>query len=162
MLRNLLRAALATLAVVGGAGALYRLCVLPYRCNQALQILTRRTYRAADLEGTPHGTILARQNLERLAAVRRGCTHDVTWMMLTAANERFIGQVQQAVDEYTEALRFHQRPEIYYNRGMTELSMGRVDEAIRDLAIAARFTPQILDLLDPETRRRVGTAAGLP
>ncbi|MEK6372940.1 MAG: hypothetical protein AABO58_09600 [Acidobacteriota bacterium] len=161
-MRNLLRAALAALAVAGGAGAAYRLCVLPYRCDQELQTLMRRTYRAADLVGSPEGAILARRNLERLAAVRGACTHDVTWMMLTAANERFLDQLQQAVDHYTEALRFHQRPEIYYNRGMTLLSMGRVDEAITDLAVAARFTPQILDLLDPETRRRVGTAAGLP
>ena len=63
---------------------------------------------------------------------------------------------------YTRALALYQRPEIYYNRGMTLIGMGRVDEAIADLTIAARFMPQFLEELDGETRRRVAAAAGLP
>ena len=100
--------------------------------------------------------------LERLDAIRGNCRDDLTWFMLYAANCRVVGEGAEAVRAYTRALALYQRPEIYYNRGMTLIGMGRVDEAIADLTIAARFMPQFLEELDGETRRRVAAAAGLP
>ena len=153
-----LRVAACAAAVVLGAFAIKRFCVVPYRCNAISGGLQERTFRAAQLEATTEGDILARRNLTQLRALHEGCENDLRWLMLYAANCRIIDDREEAIAAYTRALSLNRRPELYYNRGMTLLEMGKIDDAARDLATAAAFNPDVLNELDEATRERVQKA----
>ena len=117
-----------------------------------------RTLRAAEISATETGRIMARQNLERLDDLPASCHDEVDWIMLAAANSRIVGERQRAVDEYTRALALYQRPEVYYNRGMTLLEMRQLERAVPDLAVAVAFNPVLTEGLDEETQRLVKSA----
>jgi hypothetical protein len=60
-----------------------------------------------------------------------------------------------------EALRVDDRPQVYYNRGLMLLELGRVNDAVRDLATAVDFDPSLLAGIDGELRDRVAKAVAL-
>ena len=82
-------------------------------------------------------------------------------VLLYGANCEILGRWKEAADAYTRALRIDQRPEIYSNRGLVLLQLGRADAAVADLATAARFNPTSSINVDGELRPRVAAAAGL-
>ena len=157
MLRLSVRAA----AVIAAIVAVHFVCVVPYRGNLALREVSRRSERAQDSDPQA-AAILARQNLEQLDGVLRARRLDPAWYMLYAANCSMMGRLPAAVDAYTRALLIDERPELYVSRGMALLHLGRADDAVADLAKAARFDPAVLGRLDGELRARVAAAAGLP
>ena len=147
-------AAIIAVAVMG----INRVCLTPYECARALAPLQARTMQAAQASASDSGVVLARRNLERLDALPASCRDDLYWIMLVAANSRIVGDGQRAVAEYTRALARNQRPEIYYDRGMTLLEMHQPARAINDLAVAASFNPLLIEDLDFDTQRMVRDA----
>ena len=104
---------------------------------------------------------MARDNLDRLDRVASARRLDPAWYVLYAGNCEVLDRLPPAVDAYTRALRIDDRPELYENRAMILLRLGRTDEAMADLVKAARFDPSVLEHLDNELRARVTAAAGL-
>ena len=152
---NAWRVAAGAAIIVAGGWTIRQLCIVPYRCAAAMTPLQARTFRAAEISATEAGRIMARQNLERLDALGGNCRDDLNWLMLYAANCRIVGDRQGAVEAYTRALRLYQRPEIYYNRGVTLLEMREPDRAIGDLALAANFNPVLLEQFDAATVEQI-------
>jgi MYXO-CTERM domain-containing protein len=154
-------AILIRIAVVAVAGiGIYYVCIDPYRGNLLLPAIAQRSARAQTIDAS-RATALAHTNLHDLDLVARGRHLDAEWYLLYGGNCEILGRWPEAADAYTRALQIDDRPEIYVNRGMVMLHMGRADAAVADLATAARFDPRVLDELDGELRARVAAAAGL-
>src|SRR5262245_20976614 len=152
------RAAAGAVILVAAFLAFRHFCIQPYRCALAMTSLQAASLRAAQGADTPRGIALAQRNLERLDALDPRCHEELEWIMLTAANRRVAGDARRAVDLYTRALVLYQRPEIYFNRGMTFFELHQVDRAVPDLATAATFNPTFLEELDAETQALIRKA----
>jgi len=148
-------------AVLAAGLGIYRLGVVPLRSNLVVQEVAQRTATAQSLD-VQHAAALARTNLEELQRAAAGSRLDPSWYLLRGVNFEILERFQEAADAYTQALRIDDRPEIYVNRGLVMMRIGRMDAAVRDLATAARFDPNVLNRIDGETRMRVAQAAGLP
>ena len=148
-------------AVLAASLGIYRLAVVPLRSDVVLREVEQRT-ATARMVGTQRAPALARMNLDELQRTAIGGRLDPSWYLLRGANCEILERWQEAADAYTQALRIDDRPEIYFNRGLVMMRVGRLDAAVRDLTRAARFDPGVLNQIDGETRRRVAAAAGLP
>jgi tetratricopeptide (TPR) repeat protein len=154
----LVRGAALALAVV----ALDRLVYQPWRAQEILLAVGERSKVAVNANRET-AAILARGNIERLRSVAPATRTDANYYMLFAANARMLGEDNVAVQQYTAALTYaDHRPEIFLQRGLTLLDLGRVDAAAADLTHAARFNPMVLEQIDGELRERVRRDAGIP
>src|SRR5437899_6281138 len=147
---------LAALAI--GTFAMNRCCILPFRCNRQIRIAQRRTQAAMDYPAV-RAAVVARENIERMERVIGGCSTDVNAQLLLAANAALIGDTRGQFEHLDAALRIDQRPELYYDRGMASLALGRVDAAVEDLVTATRFNPTLIDNLSGDLRTRVERGA---
>ncbi len=157
--RIVFRAIVLVFAIV----ALHRLVWLPWSANRILSEVEARSMVALNSGDTVRTALIARQNIEQLHRIAPATREDANYYMLYAANARFLGDQELAADLYTTALqRVDHRPEIYYERGLVYLQMGKVDRAVADLARAARFNPMVVGDLSGELQDRVKKAAGIP
>lgn len=147
------------IAVVGACVAVHRLYILPFRGNLVLREVAQRS-AVAQSAVPQRAAILARANLDDLVRVARGRELDPAWYMLYGANCEILGRWPEAAEAYSRALRIDDRPELYVNRGLVYLHLGRTDAAVSDMATAARFDPFVLEQLDGELRVRVTAAVG--
>jgi tetratricopeptide (TPR) repeat protein len=147
-------------ALAMGALTMERWCILPFLCNRQIRVILRRTEAAMNYPAT-RAAVVARENIERMNRVIGGCLTDVNAQLLLAANAELIGDTQGKLDHLDIALRIDQRPELYYDRGIAELALGRVDAAVEDLGTAVRFNPTLIDSISGNLRARVASAAQL-
>src|SRR5882724_9663002 len=149
MLRNSAVLVLRCAVIVAAVFGIDRLCIVPYRGNLELRQIEQQTRLEQSLE-PPRATALAHKNLHALGEAASGRKLDPAWYLLYGANCEVLGRWTDAADAYTQALRIDDRPEIYVNRGLVMLHLGRTDLAVSDLTTAARFDPTVLDQLDGE------------
>jgi tetratricopeptide (TPR) repeat protein len=155
--RLAIRIAAVVLAILG----FNRFVRLPSRAAHVIVAVEARSQRAID--AGDRGVVMARQNVELLRQIEPVSRGDANFYMLYAVNARILNDSELAVKEYTAALQnADRRPEIYFERGMTLLGMGRVDAAAADLTHAARFNPWIVYDLSGELQDRVKAGAGIP
>lgn len=145
-------------AVAAACFGIQELCLVPFRGNLVLLDVETRSLQAQSLSDG-RATELAHANLYDLNQVADSRRLEPAWYLLYGTNCEILGRWSDAAQTYTAALRIDQRPEIYENRGMVMLRQGRVDQAVSDLATAARFDPGVEEQLDGELRRRVTEAA---
>lgn len=138
-----------------------QLCIEPWRASLVLREIEQRSALAQSLDAI-RATALAHTNLHDLDSAAHASRLDPQWYLLYAANCQLLGRWEEAANTYSRALQIDDRPEIYVNRGMVMLHMGRADAAVGDLATAARFDPKVLDDLDGELRSRVAAKAAIP
>jgi tetratricopeptide (TPR) repeat protein len=134
-----------------------RLCIEPFRANFILREVALRSMAAQSLDAR-RAKELAHQNLSALIDTARAGKLDPAWYMLYGTNCEILGRWNEAAETYTNALRIDDRPEIYENRGLVMLQLGKPDRAVSDLATAVRFDPLILDQIEGELRVRVAAA----
>ena len=75
---------------------------------------------------------------------------DIDYLMMRAANDRVLGNYEEARATYQEALRYDRRPELYYELGTTDLQLGRRDEGLDALYQAVLFSRNYLQSLSPD------------
>ncbi|HSY52292.1 MAG TPA: O-antigen ligase family protein [Thermoanaerobaculia bacterium] len=155
-----LSGAIALVALIAAAIGIDQLCIEPYRDNLTMRVVRQRSAQAESFDQM-RAASLARTNLHDLDLVARERRLDPEWYLLYGGNCEILGRWTEAADAYTRALAIDDRPEIYVNRGLLMLRMGRTDAAVADLATAARFDPRVASGLDGELRVRVAAAAGL-
>lgn len=145
------------IAIVGLAAAiaLYRLCVVPWRANEATKLLEATTQRA--LAGDPAAVALLTDaaNLASARAWRTWTPHDANLNISVASALSLSGQVEEAMRIYDEALRYDRRPEMYFNRAGLKLRRNDVAGAIEDFVYAARFNPTLVNQIRTEAIRTV-------
>ncbi|HVR39336.1 MAG TPA: tetratricopeptide repeat protein [Thermoanaerobaculia bacterium] len=135
----LLRLLASAIVIVAAFPALERYCWRPYRCNQIEKAAAKTTERNIEVGGGDTESIRAREITRRLIACMDDKPADVTVYMLTAANERVLGNYEQAIAWYQKALTYDRRPEIYFGIGETYLEMGNMEQAHRYFVATAVF-----------------------
>jgi len=143
------------LIVLTALALIYRLVVVPVRCAHAILPIEHRTKLALSSTSASEATRLATANLAQLEAVCGACETDVDVFLLRAFNLGILGRQEEALVELANGLRIDNRPELYLRRGQILLEMGRLDAAIAEFAIVARFGPILIEKLDPELRARI-------
>lgn len=153
---------LLTMIVVAGAAALLIfLCYEPCQCNRQIKNTEEATKAALSVSDQFRVALIARANLESIQSCLARNPSSVAARMIAAANYRLIGQPEQAAREYTKALEYDRRPELYLELGLTYLDLHRPDEAMAPLERAARFDSETLnEIPDPEIRRRIAARIG--
>jgi len=160
MLRRSAVAIVRAAAIAAACAAIYFLCVVPYRANVEMRQLVKRSLLAQRVD-EQRAVIVARSNLADLDRIARARRLDPAWYMLYGSNLEILDRLPEAAEVYTAALRIDDRPELYINRAMVSVHLGRTDAAVADLVKAVRFRPRVLDKLDGDLRARVAAAAGL-
>ena len=136
--------------------AFYVFCVLPYRCNRIKNARIRSTEYAYAHAGTRAGSLQARRNLEALLECMRSTCQDVSLDMIAAANDRVLGQYDDAIRLYRDALRLDRRPELFVNLAAAEAAAGDRGAAREDLVRATLFSPwAIQSIEDGQLRQEV-------
>lgn len=143
------------LAIFLGAVAIYWVALRPFHCAHVVQ--------AVEVQVTRHfGTLrhdelvrAARENIARLHSVQAGCSTDVDLYIGLASNLSVLGQHDEALRYLKAAVKADTRPEIHFNIALTLLDLGRVDEAVSEMAVACEFNPWLLDRLEGEFKDRV-------
>jgi tetratricopeptide (TPR) repeat protein len=154
-MRNFLPRALCRLVVtIAAALALYRFAWMPEHADHVLKEVTVSTQTALKMD-SERAVLIARDNLDRLKPIAGACSLSVDYHMIYAVNARLLARNDEAIEHYSTALAADQRPEIYFERGLTYLEEGKLDAATADLGLAARFNPYSLEQLDPDMQEHV-------
>jgi tetratricopeptide (TPR) repeat protein len=148
------------LAFAAALAAIDEWCVLPYHCNVAKGALAVRTDANAAEYAGDLSRAHARDTLDSIRPLRRGCPRDLDLLMLQATNEGLMGHFDEAIASYREALAVEMRPEIYLELAKTEYAAGRMNDAIADGSRAILFHPFMIaevknQILKDELDRRV-------
>jgi len=141
-------------ATAVAAFALYHYVWMPEHADHVLKSLQVSTQTALDTGGD-RAIFAARDNIARLQTITNACQLSVDYHLIYAVNDRIVGQNDEAIEHYTEALAADHRPEIYFDRGVTYLEQGKLEPATADIALAARFNPDIIDSVDFGMRDRI-------
>jgi tetratricopeptide (TPR) repeat protein len=159
MLRASATLLIRTVAIAGAAVAIEFFCLAPWRSNLVMRQVHQRSVTATSAD-EQRAVVLARASLDDLNGVARSERLNPAWYLLYGANCEILERWPDAVNAYSRALQIDDRPEIYVNRGLVYLHMGRTDAAAADMATAARFNPNILEQLEGPLRIRVTAVAG--
>lgn len=147
--------ALRGLILMAALALTYWLVLVPIRCAHAILPIEHRTRVALSSRSPFEARRIATANLALLEAVCGGCKTDVDLYLLRAFNLSILGRNEEALLELENGLRIDNRPELYVQRAQILLEMGRLDAAVTEFAMVARFGLVLLDSLDPELRARV-------
>lgn len=129
------RAVAALLIVVAALAAIYRLVVVPWRCNDVEGVV----WRDLDLvwekreEDPWRARMVAERSLASMADCVAACRSDVNLQMLAGSSFRILGRSSAAIAAYQTALQFDRRPELYMALGSAQLEAG----APREQAVAS-------------------------
>ncbi|HEX2060537.1 MAG TPA: hypothetical protein VHK90_07340 [Thermoanaerobaculia bacterium] len=129
------RAVAALLIVAAALAAIYRLVVVPWRCNNVEGIV----WRDLDLvwekreEDPWRARIVAERSLASMGNCVAACPTDVNLQMLAGSSLRILGRSSAAIAAYRTALQYDRRPELYMALGAAQLEAG----APREQAVAS-------------------------
>ena len=151
-MRIVLAMAARVVAVVVTALLIERFCVIPFRCMHMIKVVEQRTETAMNRLDHLAAQGVARENLQLLDEVASGCRTDADLHLLLAFNDKLLGRQEEALQHLNDAISIDDRPEFYFDRGLMLIDLGRIDEAARELAIAVRFNPDLVDRLDGEMK----------
>ncbi len=154
-MKRLLRVGLSLLIIAAAGFALYRECLIPWRCNQQKKLAETMIVRLTNYGGTVTTPIEARRLVEMIDQCLLRRPEDVDLWVEKAALLRLVERHDEAIAAYQKALSMEKRPEIYAYLGITQAKAGQREEAIASLVTAARFSPNYLsfardaDLMNP-------------
>jgi len=147
---RLLRLALVPLLAVAAAYVVYRCCYLPWRADverKRLETITMALWQRQPI----FASVRARENVVAARTYLDRGIHNTGLYMAAAANYRLFDDLDDAAAMYRAALRYDQRPELYYNLGIVELNRRHRAEAKAALVHAVLFNPWLIyDIDDPE------------
>jgi tetratricopeptide (TPR) repeat protein len=129
----------ASLILVFALRSVHSLVVQPYRCN-IVTIHAQKTGEALFLARQSRRTaIAARDGLYPLQRCIESCPTDVELYVNLALYELLLRRFDHAAQTYREALKYDQRPEVYFNLGLVELQRNRRTDAIASFIKACSF-----------------------
>ena len=152
MMRRVLAGILAAAAAVG----IWTFSIVPYRCNLAKKRIIRLSAAALAETDATRAAKNAARNLALTQECRRRLPRDIDFIILAAANRRILGDFEGAIGDYRTAVQVEERPELYFELGITQLEAGDRAGAVDSFTRAVLFRPQhIADVTDPEVRAAV-------
>lgn len=150
-----LRAFLALSVAVAAMVLIARGVVPRIECNREKGRMNRDVRRSARSGGE---SLDAEQAHRNILSCRRCLTlypDDFQLQMLMAANQRLLGNYDEALRSYERALATAERPEIYAQMAEIELERGRPDAARTLLRNAAMFDIRYARLVDQPLRGEI-------
>jgi hypothetical protein len=154
-------AAIAEIAI--SIGVAYRVAVVPYQQNLTKRTVEREFVRLAAMSGQTTvnvaATQIARSRVQELSNEWRRSPTDVDLPMELAAEFRLLGKGGDATRTYAALLKYHRRPEIFFNLGSAQYETGDVPGAVESCANAVAFWPLWIDLTPEAIRSPVQTRA---
>jgi hypothetical protein len=135
----MMRNAAALAIVVVAAFALHRIVIVRWHCNN----IEGAVNRATDAPLVRSDDYRVRQAAERNVALATECLDrcktDVNLAVLTAANFMMLGRDDAAVPLYERALKYDQRPEIYFALAAAQSNLGMREAALQNAVAGADF-----------------------
>src|SRR5439155_319939 len=107
-------------------------CYRPLRCEVITKSIVARTSQMLDVRNSI-APLFARRHIEVLRQCIPCMRMSAVPYMAAAANSNTVGDHDQAIRFYEDALRYDRRPELYYNLGLTYVDVGRVEEGVQNL-----------------------------
>jgi tetratricopeptide (TPR) repeat protein len=132
------------------AYALDRIIFDPLRCNASLKRVQARSITLLDIPLGPAVSHTVHDMLAELGPCTGSCPTDPDMYMTIAVADRILGRYEHAAAMYTEALKIDRRPELFFNRGVMRLQMGRRDLAMDDFVEACTFADLYANVI-PDT-----------
>lgn len=140
----------AIIAIAGAAWIARHFAYDPFVAETKKLALKSRTEQAMNSGDSSRSAPMARDNLVTISQFLPKRPGDVDYLMMRGANDRVLGNYDDARAAYQEALSYDRRPELYYELGCTDLQLGRRDEALDALFQAVLFSRIYLDSLSPD------------
>ncbi|HEV8433472.1 MAG TPA: O-antigen ligase family protein [Thermoanaerobaculia bacterium] len=141
---------IAIVAIAASAWIALRFAYDPFVAEGKKLQLETRTEGVLAMGDPFRSAQVARENLATIGRYLPKRPGDVDYLMLRAANDRVLGNYDDARDSYLQALRYDRRPELYAELGLTELRMGRRQEALDALFQAVLFSRVYFESLSPD------------
>jgi tetratricopeptide (TPR) repeat protein len=125
---------------------------VPYVCNITIRTVEARTGELFKARMPDFQRAAAARENHRLLSTCDDCIGDnANVHLLAASNWSVRGDNEMAVREYTDALRYDRRPELYFNLGMAQLDREHFDDAVRSLETAGFVQFSSIDDIPPGT-----------
>lgn len=154
MRNSLARMACRLAAAAAAVLAAYRYAWLPEHADHVVKAIMVRSQAALQMS-RDRAMALAHENLDQLQPIAETSRLSVDYHLVYAVNARILGRNDEAIEHYTAALAADNRPEIYFDRGVTFLEEGKLDAATPDIALAVRFNPLYLEEIDAGMQARI-------
>jgi hypothetical protein len=154
----------ALLILVASAATAYETVVVSYRCNQRLKVAKTATRKALANEGRA-SALLATESISILATCPEWCDGNVDALMVLAANNRVLRRPDETLALYDRALELDRRPELYFERAMTEFESGRparIEDILKAVKFHVGYYYALPDALRAEVDERIATPGGDP
>jgi len=133
------RKLVAALIAVAAIAAIYRVVIVPWRCN----VIEGTVARSTDLIASEADPFRVRNAAERNVAMLERCIDlcktDVQLPALAAANLTILGRSAAAAAMYERALQSDQRPELFLRMAEAQLAAGDREAGVRSLITAGDF-----------------------
>jgi O-antigen ligase/polysaccharide polymerase Wzy-like membrane protein len=154
----------AIVVIAGAAWVTRRFAWDPFVCEAKKLQLQARTNAALDASDAFSAAPIARDNIASAGECLTKRRGDIDLLMIRAANDRVLGNFDDARATYLEALRYDRRPELYYELGTVDLQRGHRAEGVDELFQAVLFSrtyfaglaPDVVDDLTTRLRREAG------
>jgi tetratricopeptide (TPR) repeat protein len=138
------------LVVVASAAAAWHLVLPRLRCNRDKAIVNSWTVRLFGQGVDSKATVKARELVEMCRRCLELFPNDYEFELLLGSNESFLGDYERAEQTYLRSLALNERPETYAYLALTQLDMGKVEEARKNLYTGALFNLSVIELVsDP-------------
>lgn len=135
--------------------AVHRWIYTPLACNRRMTVLTRNTSLVAGTTDPYQRLRRGRENVRELLACRVQCPTDFRLYLLIAETQEILGQPENMLLAYRQALAVEQRPEIHLGIGYSLVMLGKPEEAVSHYVEAARFDRRTLDAIPSEEVSRL-------
>jgi tetratricopeptide (TPR) repeat protein len=129
--------------------ALQRWCVEPFACNRVKGRVEPEIVAIAALPDNIELTIRARAMGDQIRKCLEHAPHDVDLHMEAAAVDQILHRPGDAITQYTEALQYDRRPELYLNLGLMQYEMGDKQGATQTLGRSLAFATYFINY-DPK------------
>jgi len=133
---------------------LYFACWVPWQCGIFAKELERALEAALKKNSRAQAFLV--DNVSRTEAFRKHVPGDASMNIALATTYNLIGQFDEAIRVYDEALHYDRRPEMYFNKAGIRLRIGDREGAHEDFLTAVSFNPDLVNRIrDTAIRTRV-------
>jgi len=155
---KVIRILLALLLLAAAAALVARVAIPRLQCNLAKGRINRDVRRMGRTGNEYDRIARARANIATCRACIEQFPQDPHWFMLLGANQRVLGERDEAIQSFQHALTLIERPEIYAQIAELEIERGNIEEGRTALMTASVFQIFYIDYVSEPMRSEIQNA----
>jgi tetratricopeptide (TPR) repeat protein len=155
---KVIRALLALLLAAAATAVVVRVAIPRLECNLAKGRINRDVRRMGRTGDEYARITLARSNVITCRVCIERFPQDHHWYMLLGANQRVLGERDEAIRSFQQALALIERPEIYAQIAELEIERGNVEAGRTALMTASIFQIFYIDYVSEPMRSEIQNA----